>query len=298
MVRVYRRRSPLFALLLAVASVSVAQPPPQGTSRQGGIVVQLPVERKVSEMSEAEIMAGELGGSLTEVSGRNAVIAVHHDCVPRVGDPVEFLSVKSGFAASIGHGRITYADGDTVRAAMMDGAGDLAPGMVAIIQSAIPAGALSHIGFENTPRPQLPTLEMIQWADRHVELVGRANQSFADAQRLLSVSPPDMEQAVVSLRRAAELNHVEASFTLFRIYKRGEPAVLGKSEALQWLRRAAELGNSEAQAVLGEAYEGRNALLPANLVNALAWYRKAAAMGSERAKLRLREIGGGRAGPG
>jgi hypothetical protein len=277
----------LVAALLACAAQQDSRPPAQ----PGGVVVMLPREQTVAEMSDAEILAGELGGEVTAVSGRQVTITIRSSpCVPRVGDRVELFRVRQGFATPAGEWRVSYAEGDDVRAAAVQVRSPPAKGMSAIVHSAIPSGTLSRIGFENTPRPQLPVPEMVKWTDRHLDLAERAKQSFADGQRYAGASPPDYQRAAGAYRAAADLNHVQAALALFRMWTRADPP-LDASEAAKWLRRAAELGDPEAQLGMGEAYEGRLKLLPVDLAKAKAWYRRAGNQGSAAARIRLRQLG-------
>jgi hypothetical protein len=277
----------LIARSLAAASQQPSGPPPQS----GGVLVSLPRQITVAEMTDSEILSGELGGEVTAITGTGVAIALRSSpCVPRVGDRVELFSVNKGFASEAGEWRVTYAEGDDVRAAAVEAKEKPVKGMTAIVHSAIPAGALSHIGFENTPRPQLPVQEMMQWADRHLNLVKRAQQSFEDGERYRAASLPDRERAAQSYGQAAVLNHVQAARALYQMLLR-EDGPPHAGEAAKWLRRAAELGDVEAQYRMGEANEGRLNLLPADTAKARAWYRKAVAQGSAKAKTRLQQIG-------
>ncbi len=232
------------------------------------------------EPTDAEILTGELSGEVTSISGRDVTIAIRgFPYVPRVGDRVELFRVRSGFATLVGEWRVSYAEGDDIRATAGEGRGEAAKGMSAIVYSALPAGILSRIGFENTPRPQLPVAEAVKWTSRHLDLEKRAKQAYADAQRYLAMSPPDTERVVAALRQAAGLNHPQAAAALSRLLTQD------RGEALAWQRLAAELGDADAQFATGEAYELAN-----DAAKARAWYRKAAAQGSENARARLRQL--------
>jgi hypothetical protein len=282
-------------VFFVAASFAAAQPQASRPPQRGGIVVELPVERPVPEMSDAEVLSGELGGTVTSVSGAEVTIEVHEPYVPRVGDRVALFRVKQGFATPVGAWKITYAEGDMVRATRVDQQETPAPGLAAIIYTGIPAGASSSVGFENTPRPTDSVEHMVQLSSRRVDLTARARRSLDDGQRYLATSPPDNRRAVESLRDAAELNHVQAAFSLFQMYAHGDPAAPDKVEAAKWLRQAAELGDAEAQYAMGEAEEGRRGMLSRDIDKARAWYRKAASQGFQKAGPRLRDMGGGQA---
>ena len=85
-------------------------------------------------------------------------------------------------------------------------------------------------------------------------------------------------EAVVYLRRAAELGSTAAQSDLGSCYYYGEGVPKSYPEALKWFRKAAEQGHAHAQYSIGwQYYYGQG--VTQNYSEAIAWYGKAAAQG-------------------
>ena len=86
----------------------------------------------------------------------------------------------------------------------------------------------------------------------------------------------DSQQALLWLRRAAELGDLAAQLGLAERYAQG--SVQDQRAALEWYTRAAEQGSHAAEYALGLIYaEGRG--VPADASQALPWMQKAAEAG-------------------
>ena len=220
--------------------------------------------RETASPAPSAPVLGELGGRVVEAAGREARLELPEPYVPRVGDRAEFLRVIGDREAAevVGRGRVTYAEGDEVRAVV--GEGDPAPriGLAVIVRSALPAGVISSIGypqgiFGREARPDLDTAaqvsHMMDESKRRAQAEVEARQSHQKAQEYLGAGA--FQRAANALRRAADVDHPRSALELFKMYEAGRPGAPAADEAVRRLRRAAELGHAEAQGRLALAYE-------------------------------------------
>ena len=96
----------------------------------------------------------------------------------------------------------------------------------------------------------------------------------------------ESDDAVASLRVAAEQGDVDAQYNLGARYANGEGISQNFTEAVRWFRMAAEQGHAEAQYNLGVMYdEGQG--VAQNYEEAVRWYRMAAEQGHAYAQHNL-----------
>ena len=88
----------------------------------------------------------------------------------------------------------------------------------------------------------------------------------------------DFQEAIVSLRKAADLGHAEAAFIIARMYQFAKGVAKDDNEAVRWCRKAAELGYAQAQSVLGFLLVNGQGV-PKDEAQAMHWLRKSAEQG-------------------
>ena len=94
------------------------------------------------------------------------------------------------------------------------------------------------------------------------------------------------QEAIVWLRKAADLGHAKAEFKLGYCYKVGQGVTQDYYEAVKWYKKSAEQGYSAAQFNLGVCYaDGQG--VPQDYSEAAKWYRKAAEQGMAGAQNNL-----------
>jgi TPR repeat protein len=117
---------------------------------------------------------------------------------------------------------------------------------------------------------------------------GDAASQFALAKLLFELSPPNYDEGMEWMRKAAEQGNDEIQ----QVYANNLLAHRGPSagpEAAKWFLRSAEQGNTKAQFRLGLLlYEGK--LVPGDKIAAYKWITLAAESGSKGAKGLLREM--------
>jgi TPR repeat protein len=96
----------------------------------------------------------------------------------------------------------------------------------------------------------------------------------------------DAGKAVEWYRKAAEQGHAGAQSNLGACYANGEGVRKDAGEAVQWHREAAEQGHAEAQCNLGQCYDNGEGV-STDAGQAVEWYRKAAAQGNVQAQCNL-----------
>jgi hypothetical protein len=260
-------------LLLATAGAAPQTPPP-------GIVVPLPASPPATD---AEALIGKVAGVVAAVTGTDVQLAISDPYVPCIGDRVELYEQGSGGAPFAGFWSVTYAEGDVVRARLVQNFEAPARGMRAVVFSGLPC--CMKIAFNLALRlpedPRVAAQDRLNGLPRLRDVEERAKKAFERAQHALAEG--SYPAAAAALHQAAELSHQDAAYALFRMYADKRPGAPDRSEAAAWLRRAAELGKVEAQRDLGFSRQGRFDLLPKDSEKAQAWLRKAAAGGSHEA---------------
>ena len=96
----------------------------------------------------------------------------------------------------------------------------------------------------------------------------------------------NQDEALQSIRKAAEQGNADAQNDLGVCYETGDGMGRDQAEAAKWYRKAAEQGNAKAQRNLGVCYEyGRG--VGEDPKEAVNWYRKAAEQGNADAQKSL-----------
>ena len=100
-------------------------------------------------------------------------------------------------------------------------------------------------------------------------------------------------QAVLWMRRAAELGHAPAQYTLALWYTGGSNSLpINYKEAMRLARLGAGQGNRGATCLVGFHFDhGRG--VAESRDEACKWYRQAAVLGEEATKSNLRDLGRG-----
>lgn len=88
----------------------------------------------------------------------------------------------------------------------------------------------------------------------------------------------DFQEAIVSLRKAADLGHAEAAFLIGWMYQNGKGVAKDYGEAERWHRRAAEQGFPQSQSILGFML-ANGVGVSKDETQAIHWLRKAAEQG-------------------
>lgn len=115
---------------------------------------------------------------------------------------------------------------------------------------------------------------------------GDAQAQYDWALHLTYRDEPDLAQAALWFRRAAEQGHRAAQFDLGRAYVVGRGVERDRTEGAKWFRLAAEQGHPGAQTSLGFAHEwGLGVALDQR--EAVKWYRRSAEQGSSSAQASL-----------
>jgi predicted Zn-dependent protease len=117
---------------------------------------------------------------------------------------------------------------------------------------------------------------------------GDATAQFALAKLLFELSPPNYDEGMEWLRKAAEQGNDEIQQQYASNLLSLQRPDAGP-EAARWFSRSAEQGNTRAQFRLGKLlYEGK--LVPGDKIAAYKWITLAAESGSKEAKRLLREM--------
>ena len=276
----------MFAGIFVAAGAAFALWAGSSPLQQGGIVMPF---SPPPPATDAEALLGRVNGVLASISGSELQIEIRDPYVPRVGDRVDLYESGSGGAPLAGDATITYAEGDIVRAKATQVYRPLACGMKTVVYSGLSCCMKVPfnlaLGLPEDPRVAASQDRTNGWL-RLREVEARGRKLFEQAQSALAEH--NYAAAASPLRQAAELDHEDAQYELFRMYVSKAQEAPGAAEAANLLRRSAELGKVEAQRDLGFALQGRFDVLGADAGKAQAWLRKAAAGGSREAKEALR----------
>ncbi len=137
-------------------------------------------------------------------------------------------------------------------------------------------GVISRLNEGGSPRSS----NVDQWYDKY-PASKRASEFVALSKKFISESwpdPPNIEEGVFWLKKAAEEGSLDAQSNLGDRYSEGIGVAQDNEEAAKWYRMAADQGDAAAQSTLGLFYEtGKGGEL--NPSEATKWYRRAAEKG-------------------
>tara|TARA_B100000315_G_scaffold260404_1_gene321480 strand:+ start:4120 stop:4755 length:636 start_codon:yes stop_codon:yes gene_type:complete len=119
-----------------------------------------------------------------------------------------------------------------------------------------------------------------------VSCVG-VESNYRDAK--VSLDRGDYMMAFEKYTKASESGHVEAQYTLGRMYSLGWGVEQNQQRAAHWWRQAAEAGHANAQYTLGQIYFFAKDV-PQDYVRAAHWWRQAAEEGHVEAQYNLGEM--------
>ncbi len=128
--------------------------------------------------------------------------------------------------------------------------------------------------------------DMVPASTPPIDAVESGNADVLYKQGVCYYNSQNYEEAVMYLRKAAELGDRRAQCYLGVCYYGGLGVSQNYAEAARWYRKAAEQGEAAAQDNLGYCYESGNGVSQ-NYEEAVRWYRKAAEQGDVDAQYNL-----------
>ncbi|WP_321393198.1 tetratricopeptide repeat protein [uncultured Desulfuromusa sp.] len=247
------------------------------------------------------VLAVELNGSVTNVTGSAVTIKLEGNLLPQIDDPVAINESIPGLGSLPleGEWKITRVTPEEIIAEPIGESSQPQAGQLVIIQSSQPSTATTlQTDVSETYQRGLNYLNGNQGVERNATkafplIHSAASQGHIPAQIKLAYMysigrgvAADKTESFMWSRKAAMQGDLVSQYNIAVDYYQGRGVAEDKTEATKWFRKAANKGHLKSQASMGRAYY-KGYGVSQNYAEAASWYTKAAQRGDIFSQRRL-----------